>query len=259
MCVRARAYQKTLETAARSSSSSSMEPAGDDGARALRLSARSTLVLRPGALAVSPAEFAALEAFVRAEVPPSPNPRRPTTFLKRRQCTFVLPGARHYDFGQVHRTFESAASAWPPVVARALAHARAHAGADAAALYNGVHVNLYADASVGVAPHADKERSMVAGRTIFSYTLLADPARPRPFSVYTRDKATKLHDLPLGHGDLLEMRGAMQAEFTHGVETRRPASAYGARINLTVRAFLPAEAAAEAAAAPRAPKRRAPP
>ena len=202
----------------------------------IRLSPRSHLVLRRGALAVTAAEFAELHKFLVDRVPKSRNPRNPKQFLKRVQCTFAIPGAMHYDFGQEQHTFASDPAEWPPVVRRALEHARASCLLDAQ-MYNGVHVNLYADATVGVNAHADKEKSMVAGKTIYSYTLLRDVDNPRPFSVYTYEDSAKLHDIYLRHGDLLEMHGAMQTEFKHGIETYHRASQFGPRINLTVRAF----------------------
>ena len=79
---------------------------------------------------------------------------------------------------------------------------------------------------------------MVQGAPIFSFTLLSDSARPRPFSIYTLD-AVKIHDVLLDHGSMLIMYGDMQTHFKHGVEAAKPPRMYRdlARINLTVRAF----------------------
>ena len=128
-----------------------------------------------------------------------------------------------------------AARFWPAPVQAALQYVRDHA-AHGGEGYNGVHVNLYEDASVGVAPHADKEVSMLPDRSIYSFTLLQDPSNPRPFSIYDA-QGEKLLDIPLEHGSVLEMRGEMQREFKHGIETMRPRHAFKARINMTVRAF----------------------
>ena len=154
--------------------------------------------------------------------------------LRRKQCTFIEPGAKHYEFGQYNQHFCSDSLKWPAAVLKALQHARA--ASETPSLYNGVHVNLYTDGGVGVEPHSDKEDSMVQGKEIYSYTLLEDPSCPRPFSVYNRDK-TKILDVALGHGDMLVMRGLMQQLYLHGVEKVRPYTAYKSRINLTVRAF----------------------
>lgn len=198
--------------------------------------------LSPSELDCDATEFEALRAFMRDIVKDSPNPRNPRGApLKRKQCTFVRPGAAEYEFGQYNQTFRDNAP-WPPIVARALECARAHAarfGVDSV-LYNGVHVNLYKNGSVGVKPHFDNEKSLVPGAPIFSFTLLSDPTLPRPFSIYTL-AAEKLQDVSLAHGSMLVMYGNMQTHFKHGVEAAKPPRLYKnlARINLTVRAFSP--------------------
>ena len=190
----------------------------------------------PSTFLVSAVEFDELLTYIKTVVKKSPNPRNPKTFLKRRQCTWVIPGTRSYEFGQFNQHFEVAVDQWPSVVRRALDDAKRRSGAPE--LYTGVHVNLYVDGGVGVAPHSDKEQSMVKGRPIFSYTLLRDPSTPRPFSVYTRNKC-KIKDILLNHGDLLVMKNKMQECYLHGVEKQRPFHRYRERINLTVRAFRP--------------------
>jgi len=177
-----------------------------------------------------------LVEFMKHDVRATPNPRNPRTFLKRKQCTFVLPGVRHYKFGQYNQHFVSDTSEWPTLVERAFSIARARAPDPS--LYTGVHVNLYVDGGVGVAPHSDKEESMVHGQPIYSFTVLEDSDTPRPFSVYSRD-GVKLRDVMLHDGDLLIMKGSMQDRFLHGIEKHKPARAFRARVNLTVRAFAP--------------------
>lgn len=201
----------------------------------LALSPTSNIDVTLGALSVSPCMVERLCDFMRVVVPASPNPRNPRTFLKRKQCTFVLPGTSSYHFGQEHKTFRMASRFWPAPVRAALQYVRDHVVVDADA-YNGVHVNLYEDASVGVAPHADKEASMLEGRSIYSFTLLQDPENPRPFSLYDA-KGDKLFDILLDHESVLEMKGDMQKEFKHGIETMRPHHRFKPRINMTVRAF----------------------
>ena len=205
------------------------------------LSDASRLDLFRSAFECSQSEFDEIHAFMRDVVRASPNPRNPKTFLKRKQCTFVNANASAYEFGQHNDTFRDGVQ-WPAVVTRALdatrAYAVSHYGVDAR-LYNGVHVNLYRDGSVGVKPHSDNESSLLLEYPIFSLTLLSDPSRPRAFSVYTKEESAKVCDVYLGDGDMLVMSGDMQREFKHGVEAAKPASLYKdlVRINLTVRAF----------------------
>ena len=197
--------------------------------------------LTPFVLHCSPDEFASLRAFMEDVVKATPNPRNQKYALKRKQCTFVEDGACEYEFGQYNQTFRNDVE-WPPMISRVLNIVRAQAVRFGVKpqWYNGVHTNLYRDGSVGVMPHSDKEKSMVDGAPIFSFTLLSDPARPRPFSIYTLgDK--KMHDVRLEHGSMLVMYGQMQKHFKHGVEAAKPPKMYRdlARINLTVRAFRP--------------------
>ena len=207
------------------------------------LSPRSHIGVHRNMLRVSPQEWKQLHHFMLHTVKRSPNPRNPATFLKRRQCTFVMPNASEYEFGQYNETFRQCPSQWNPVAKRVIDMVREIApcyGVKDVSVYNGVHINLYNDGSVGVLPHTDKEQSMMEGLPIFSFTLLSDPSLPRPFSIYTED-AVKLHDILLRQGDLLVMYGQMQREFKHGIEKSTPPSKYKnlARINLTVRAFKP--------------------
>ena len=205
------------------------------------LDSESHATLFERALPLSDPEFEEIHDFMKHTVMKTPNPRNPRQFLKRKQCTFVLPHISSYEFGQFNQTFRSEESEWPSSVRMALDHVRKVApsfGVDPA-LYTGVHVNLYADGSVGVKPHFDKEGSMVAGMPIFSFTALSDASRPRDFSFYTLD-GEKIRDVTLQHGDLLVMWGKMQSNFKHGVEAAKPPRQYRdlARINFTVRAFV---------------------
>lgn len=194
------------------------------------------LELRPAFFQASPTETQSMIRFMRERVTASPNPRNPATFLRRKQCTFVLPNAREYEFGQFNQHFRSTKEDWPTLVRRAFD--AVSVVCDTPDYFTAVHANLYEDGGVGVNAHADKEESMVKGLPIFSITLLEDATNPRPFSVYTND-GTKLCDVPLGHGDLLIMK-AMQDDFKHGIEKHRPFKKYGARVNFTIRAMKPA-------------------
>lgn len=209
------------------------------------LSEHSRIRLYRKYVSVSREEFQKLYKFMEDDVDSTPNPMNTKTFLKRKQCTFVTPGTSSYEFGQYNQTFRSEIEEWPMVVQNALRETKTLASTLGVAedVYNGVHVNLYRDGSVGVLPHSDKEHSMLRGMPIFSFTLLSDDALPRPFSIYSRDKV-KLHDINLGNGDLLIMEGRMQEEFYHGVEPAKPPKQYKnlVRINMTVRAFRSTDA-----------------
>ena len=193
------------------------------------------LDITPGFLVSTPDETKSIIDFMRHKVKASPNPRNPSTFLRRKQCTFVLPDAQEYDFGQFNEHFRSSKDKWPPLVRRAFDQVRSLCTKPE--FFTAVHVNLYEDGGVGVAPHSDKEDSMVKGLPIFSITLLEDPDHPRPFSIYQND-AVKICDVPLCHGDLLVMN-QMQDDFKHGIEKHRPFKMYRSRINFTIRAMRP--------------------
>lgn len=194
----------------------------------------------PNTIQCDAPEFELLQKFMTNDVKSTPNPRNPRTFLKRKQCTFVTEHASEYEFGQYNQTFRSSSEEWPQLIREALRLTKHYAeqfNADPS-WYNGVHVNLYSDGSVGVNPHFDKEASLVEGAPIFSFTLLSDASLPRLFSIYTLQNE-KLHDVPLHHGSMMVMYGSMQTHFKHGLEAAKPPSKYKhlARINLTVRAF----------------------
>lgn len=206
----------------------------------LYLGKESYVDIFPNYLKCDTDQFTDFQSFIVNNVPPSPNPMNPKTYLHRLQCTFALDNASSYEFGQENKTFRSNVEQWPLMVQQALHVAKESAkkfGLDPN-LYNGVHANLFNTGSVGLNPHFDKERSMVSGAPIFSFTLLSDESLPRFFSIYTLDKE-KLYDILLPHGCMLVMRGQMQQWFKHGVEPMKPPKMYKnlARINLTVRAF----------------------
>ena len=193
------------------------------------------LQLKPAFFHASPSETQSMIDFMRTRVQSTPNPRNPSTLLRRKQCTFVLPHVQDYEFGQFNQHFRSPKDEWPELVKRAFDQVVRIC--DRPECFTAVHANLYEDGGVGVDPHSDKEHSMVKGLPIFSITLLEDPTEPRPFSIYTNDK-TKICDVPLGHGDMLVMT-AMQDDFKHGIEKHRPFKKYRPRVNFTIRAMKP--------------------
>ena len=204
------------------------------------LSDSSFLELTSNKLKTTEEEVNAILDFMKVKVQKTPNPRNPRTFLKRKQCTFVLPGITDYEFGQHNDTFRSESDEWPAIVKHALkvVHRYAERNGIDPDLYNGVHAVFYENGLVGLNPHADKEDSMLEGMPIFSFTLLKDASKPRAFSIYKWNNE-KLFDVMLQHGDMLVMGGKMQKQFKHGVEKARPPRLYknAPRINLTVRAF----------------------
>lgn len=180
----------------------------------------------------------------RDETTGAPTGRMYKTRVWRKQATF---GPR-YNFGQVNTIIEDQ-RLWPRLVAQCLAYAQQLAEQKGLArqLYNGVHANLYESGKAGVMAHSDQETEMVRGLPIFSFTFLNGDRHARPFTIYhlperRGGKPQKVADVVLGDGDLLIMQGSMQSWFLHGVESTSAKKFQNARrLNLTVRAFKPAE------------------
>ena len=168
-----------------------------------------------------------------------PNPRDPTTNIRRRQGTY---GASYTFGGQSSPCLGDLDTA--PELVR-LCHADAQRRADKdAVMYTGVHVNWYADGKAGLGVHQDTETASLVGHKIFSYSFLVrddgDGDAYRYF-VVSRDKKQeeKVACLPTRHGDLVIMEGArFQTDLWHGVPTTaRKDTQYVRRINVTVRAW----------------------
>ena len=218
---------------------------------------KSSMILVRNAGVFTPAMTDYLDKFMSDDnlVSRTPNPMNPKTNLKRKQVTF---GAA-YNFGQKQDVIPGPPETWPLAVQSALQASKEFAeslGVDPT-LYNGAHVNLYANGSAGVAAHSDSEGDMVAGLPIFSFTLLAGRVEPRAF-VILRDANTaevesqrkdaddkfegklatarahgkptdklkkpkfsaaliELYSVLLGHGDVLVMQGMMQTCYKHAV------------------------------------------
>lgn len=221
-----------------------LTPDAPDGHYCLDAACESSLLLFRGLLPATQADTDALDDFMSddARVPRTPNVFNPNTFLHRKQATF---GAVYAFSRQANGHVPGPPSAWPRVVADALAMARAIASVNgiATTCYNGVHVNLYPCGAAGVQPHADDEPHLLPGLPIVSCTLLAGVRRARPFGIYlpTPKRGTppnQVAEVLLDHGDVVVMQGKMQQAFLHGVApTRRAAFRHARRINLTVRAF----------------------
>ena len=98
--------------------------------------------------------------------------------------------------------------------------------------FNSVLLNRYRSGDDGMGWHADKEPELGAAPLIASVSL----GVPRTFQL-RHNKTGTLHDLPLGAGSLLVMRGRTQADWKHRVP--KEPKVRGERINLTFRWVAP--------------------
>ena len=166
--------------------------------------------------------------------------------VPRKQCTFGPVKYKQYQlFSDEER--------WPSIVNRVRDATRAFATQleiPNPNEYDGVHANYYADEEDSVQPHSDAEKQLVKGAPIFSYTYIVNnnDAIARGFQIYRMptaggdvDGKGKVADITLKSGDLLVMMGDMQELFNHGIEKRKgKKDMTGARLNFTVRKFVPA-------------------
>ena len=98
--------------------------------------------------------------------------------------------------------------------------------------YNGVVVNWYDGSTDSLGAHADSEKSLISGASIYSFSLGA----ARTFRVHPgKGTGQSPRDFWLEGGDLVIMGGAMQEEFKHSIPASKKYQ--GRRINLTIRAF----------------------
>lgn len=116
--------------------------------------------------------------------------------------------------------------AWTPLLAELKAQVEAAAGAR----FDSLLMNLYRDGRDSVSWHSDAEPELGRNPVIASLSFGAT----RRFQLRSRPPLPPArHELALGHGDLLVMRGATQHQWAHQVpRTARPV---GPRINLTFR------------------------
>jgi alkylated DNA repair dioxygenase AlkB len=125
--------------------------------------------------------------------------------------------------------------AWTPRLSELLARVQ-----DATGLtFNAVLANLYRDGSDSMGWHADAEPEIgpsIEDRWVASLSF----GHPRRF-LLRHVTSKERHELLLGEGTLLVMRGTTQSQYRHSVpKTRRPV---GPRINLTFRHVLTSVAA----------------
>ncbi len=121
---------------------------------------------------------------------------------------------------------------WTP----ALAELRSIVEAESGLHFNSVLANFYRDGADRMGWHADAEPEVGPtpdDRWIASLSLGA----PRRFLLRHRRDQSDRHELELGHGSLLVMRGTTQSHYRHAApRTARPV---GPRLNLTFRHIAP--------------------
>lgn len=133
--------------------------------------------------------------------------------------------------GYVYSGVHHEPAAWTP----ALAELRARVEAATGLRFNSVLANFYRDGADSMGWHADREPAIgptPADRWICSLSF----GHPRRF-VLAHIKRDDRHQLTLGEGSLLVMRGTTQQHYRHAVpKTKRPV---GPRLNLTFRHIVP--------------------
>lgn len=125
---------------------------------------------------------------------------------------------------------KNAAHAWLP----GLEDLRVRLETATGARFNSVLANQYRDGRDSVSWHSDDEPELGHNPTIASLSL----GSTRAFQLRHQDSG-EVVTLPLGHGDLVVMRGESQSSFRHSVPKRAHA---GARLNLTFRYYTEAGA-----------------
>lgn len=129
-------------------------------------------------------------------------------------------GGRSYTYSGITMT--------PRPWIRPLDEAREIADRLAGIAFNSVLCVLYRDGNDKLAWHTDDEPELGPTPVIASVNFGAE----RRFSIRNKDDHSNKADIPLGHGDVLIMRGRTQQLCEHAVPPMRGA---GPRINLTFR------------------------
>ena len=169
--------------------------------------------------------------FMTTSVKATPNKHRPSTFILRKQCAFLLPNApfKEYRFGQVQDTFVFDDTSSPKLLRLVVDYVHRHHSTE----YDLFQCNYYKDASVGISPHKDDEACLNSDKDILSFSFYEAEEESRAFSIYSLGDA-KLLDVMLGHGDVLVMSPEVQQCVKHGVDKER-ANKCGPRLNITAR------------------------
>ncbi len=123
---------------------------------------------------------------------------------------------------------ENVAHAWLPELEALRTRLEDETGAQ----FNSCLANVYRGGRDSVSWHSDDEPELGVNPTIASVSL----GDTRDFRL--RDEASRaVSTVPLGHGDLLVMRGESQSRFRHSIPKRAHA---GTRVNLTFRYYAAA-------------------
>lgn len=136
------------------------------------------------------------------------------------------------DAGYVYSGVFHAPAPWTPCLARLRATVEAATGLG----FNAVLANLYRDGQDSMGWHADAEPEIgpsVDDRWIASLSF----GHARRFVLRHRKTGAR-HEVALGNGALLVMRGTTQSHYRHAVP--KTACAVGPRLNLTFRHIAPA-------------------
>lgn len=144
--------------------------------------------------------------------------------VPRRVCWYGDPGASYRYSGVNHA---------PKPWTGALSALKEQVEAQCGQRFNSVLGNLYRDGMDAMGWHADKEKELGPNPFIASVSLGAE----RLFEL-RHTKSREMLRLPLGHGSLLLMGGALQHHWRHRIP-RMPGVARP-RVNLTFRAIVPA-------------------
>tara|TARA_B100000214_G_scaffold374035_1_gene355738 strand:- start:1650 stop:2366 length:717 start_codon:yes stop_codon:yes gene_type:complete len=183
------------------------------------------------------------------QLPPVPNPLRPSTFLKRPQVTFA---PIDYNFGQKTKTLPMDENT-PIIVHKCKTiceNVLKQYGYNAS--YNGAHLSLYPNGEAGLLPHEDNEPVIDQNVPIASISF----GETRKLAFYrhqtkeereiqiSKSRAKKTPDpkpveissLKVRHGDIIIMVNMQNIGILHGV-VKEP-KLNNSRLNLTFRNFL---------------------
>lgn len=181
-------------------------------------------------------------------LPPVPNPRRPTTFLKRPQVTF---SPINYDFGQKTTTlpYDENVPELVKTCKTIVEKIAAEYGLDNN--HNGAHVSMYPDGAAGLDPHEDNENVIDQSVAIASISF----GQTRKFAFYRHQtdeersfqiqkskakvapdpKPVKISSVCLNHGDVIIMVKMQTIGILHGI-VKEP-KLQNPRLNITYRKF----------------------
>jgi len=175
---------------------------------------------------LDPAEADALFATLARDIPWEQQAIR----MYGRETAVPRPTCWYGDAAYSYSGTANVAHAWLPE----LETLRVRLEAETGARFNSVLANQYRDGADSVSWHSDDEPELGPEPVIASLSL----GSTRDFKL--RNEASRaVVTIPLGHGDLVVMRGESQADYRHSVPKRAHA---GCRLNLTFRYYTEAVA-----------------